>query len=198
MTELGEPLSDYKLAMSASLTDGDFAKYSLVLGAQALYDLVESSEEILDIGPGVGSLFAQDVDRNWLGCKKVINLSPQYSVAMRGSIMPNIMSVAGLGQDLPLRDKSFGGVISVQAVPKFVPFHKLDHTLAEIYRVLKPGGTGLLWPAIAGFDNKLVMPIREISHAYMNLEMLEPDVCDELNTGYSSKRIVIKKPLAIT
>lgn len=186
MSELSAPNQGLELALSAKLTDYGLIDYALVLGVPALGELIESSEIILDIGPGENARFSQDVDLNSQGRKRVVNFGPLYGAGLDAPF-----AVSGIAQQLPFKDASFGGIVSVNAVPKFVPRQEFTTVFAEILRVLRPGGMALLWPAVIECRNYM----DTIDHADACLEPLEPFIAKELSNQPAPDRIIIHKPL---
>lgn len=93
----------------------------------------------LDLGAGTGKLTRMLVP---LGIP-LMALEPIPSMHERfARILPDVPLVSGLAEALPFRDATFRGVVCAQA------FHWFDgpRALAEIHRVLEPGGgLALLW-----------------------------------------------------
>ena len=91
---------------------------------------------VLDLGAGTGKVTAGLLD---LGLE-VVAVEPDD--AMRAHVDPRAESLAGTAEEVPLADDSVDAVVAGQA------WHWFDaaRTLAEVGRVLRPGGTlGLLW-----------------------------------------------------
>lgn len=93
---------------------------------------------ILDVGCGTGLACAPLVAKG----HQVTGLDPSEAmleVARRA--FPQATWVAGTAEQLPFDDASFGAVLSAQT------FHRVDRAaaVAEIARVLKPGGTAAIW-----------------------------------------------------
>ena len=104
----------------------DAVRWALPLGAQ----------RVLDLGAGTGKLTAVLLD---LGLD-VVAVEP--SEQMRAHVPARAEALAGTAEQVPLADASVDAVVVGQA------FHWFDPVpaLAEVARVLRPGGTlGLLW-----------------------------------------------------
>lgn len=82
---------------------------------------------ILDLGCGTGSTD--------FGERRVIGLDPVVEMLALSSVPER---VAGIGEALPFRDRSFAGVFSGYVMRNLT---SVDTTLDEIHRVLEPGGT---------------------------------------------------------
>jgi demethylmenaquinone methyltransferase/2-methoxy-6-polyprenyl-1,4-benzoquinol methylase len=84
--------------------------------------------KVLDLGSGTGAAASA------LEPRQVVALDP---VAPMMSLSRIPMRVVGIGERLPFRDGSFDGVFSAYV---FRNLTSVAHTLAEIHRVLRPGG----------------------------------------------------------
>lgn len=82
---------------------------------------------VLDLGCGTG-------DTNFKG-REVVGLDPVIEM-LHLSLVP--ARVAGVGESLPFRARSFDGVFSAYV---FRNLTSVDDTMAEVERVLKPGST---------------------------------------------------------
>jgi demethylmenaquinone methyltransferase/2-methoxy-6-polyprenyl-1,4-benzoquinol methylase len=82
---------------------------------------------VLDLGCGTG-----DTD---FGVRDVVGLDPVIEML---ALSPVTKRVAGIGESLPLRDACFDGVFSGYV---FRNLTSVDDTLAEVERVLRPGGS---------------------------------------------------------
>jgi SAM-dependent methyltransferase len=93
---------------------------------------------ILDLGAGTGRL----TERLLADGHRVLAIDPALPMLSRLSGRLEIPVVAGVAEQLPVRDHVFDAVVVGQA------FHWFDHQRAvpEIHRVLRPGGVvGLVW-----------------------------------------------------
>ncbi len=122
------------------------------------YCLPDDATTVLDLGAGTGKLTAGLLA---LGLA-VIAVEP--SDAMRALVPPEARALAGRAEAIPLPDASVDAVLVGQA------FHWFDSepALAEIARVLRPGGTvGLLWNRIrpgTPWSDEVAALLRERSH----------------------------------
>lgn len=87
---------------------------------------------ILDLGSGTGAA------REAFGDREVVALDPVVEML---SLSPMPVRVAGVGERLPFADGSFDGVFSAYV---FRNLTSIPATLAEIERVLRPGGTAVV------------------------------------------------------
>lgn len=82
---------------------------------------------VLDLGCGTGSTD--------FGERRVVGLDPVVEML---ELSPVPERVAGIGEALPFRDRSFDGVFSGYVMRNL---SSVDATLDEVHRVLEPGGT---------------------------------------------------------
>jgi ubiquinone/menaquinone biosynthesis C-methylase UbiE len=115
--------------------------------AIALLDL-QGRERVLDVGCGTGTLSREiasallDKDRS-----EVVGVDAatrMIAVARRkGAALPNLRFDAALAEELPYEDNSFDCAVSTFFF-HHVEFALKGKTLAEMYRVLKPGGGAVI------------------------------------------------------
>jgi len=87
---------------------------------------------VLDLGAGTGAANRE------FGTRRVVALDPAPSMLTRN---PLRRRVAGFGERLPFADGSFDGVFSAYV---FRNLDSIPATLAEVYRVLRPGGAAAI------------------------------------------------------
>ena len=92
---------------------------------------------------------------------------------------PGVDVVADIRVGLPLPNDSFDYVVSIHALPE-IPYSDLDRTLAELWRVLRPGG--VLRLGLPDFDKAL--------RAYMTKDVDYFLIPDEIIKAISGKMIV--------
>lgn len=99
-------------------------------------------DRILDLGTGTGELARHALDR-WPALS-VIGLDLSRAMLHVGRSKPiagDYRVVQGTADRLPFPDHAFEGVASASS---FQHFHAPDRVLAEVFRVLRPGGWFLL------------------------------------------------------
>ncbi|HSX32128.1 MAG TPA: class I SAM-dependent methyltransferase [Candidatus Saccharimonadales bacterium] len=104
-------------------------------------------KKILDLGSGPHVKLAQqlhDLDSR----TTVVSLSPDFSDTEHRTVAQEkglSLGVAALGQALPFKNNSFDGVLALH-VQEHLSRDGVPAVVAEIARVLKPGGVGKLGP----------------------------------------------------
>jgi ubiquinone/menaquinone biosynthesis C-methylase UbiE len=102
-------------------------------------------ERILDVGCGPGFYVAELAEHvGPSGSVVGVDVSPQMlaAAARRAESLDNVAFHEAGATALPLDDASFDGAVSVQVL-EYVP--GVDDALAELYRVLRPGGRAVVW-----------------------------------------------------
>jgi ubiquinone/menaquinone biosynthesis C-methylase UbiE len=114
-------------------------------------------KRVLDLGAGTGKLTRQLVA---LGAD-VVAVEPGDAMrAVLERVVPEAETLAGSAESIPLPDASVDVVTVAQAFHWFRP----DEALAEIHRVLRPGGgCALIWNE-RDDDDPLVHALNEILH----------------------------------
>ena len=91
----------------------------------------------LDLGAGTGKLTRMLAGQRVVAAEPIASMREHFA-----RVLPEVPLVAGLAEQLPFADASFGSIVCAQA------FHWFDseRALGEIHRVLRPGGgLALLW-----------------------------------------------------
>jgi SAM-dependent methyltransferase len=126
-----------------------------------------AGKTILDLGAGRTALFGREAAEHGI---TVFSINPNwrddYYTTCTGA--PELWQgdgkvVAGIAQELPFRDESFDGIVSLWGIPTYLPGTKGEYTRAftEINRVLKPEGVAIMYPLsrttkkMPGFDEVL-------------------------------------------
>ncbi len=111
--------------------------------ARMLPTLPDDFERILDLGCGIGqTLAACHLHPKVFACGIDID---EEALASGRRLLPGISFLRGRGERLPFSDQSFDVVISRVALP----YTHLPSALAEIFRVLRPGGS--VWFTLHSF-----------------------------------------------
>ncbi|HEY6404351.1 MAG TPA: class I SAM-dependent methyltransferase [Blastocatellia bacterium] len=108
---------------------------------------VELGDGVLEVGPGPG--MTTDILRERLPRLTSIEIDPRLADALKQRLRgTNVTVIEGDATAMPFPDNSFSGAVSFTML-HHVPSPALqDRLLAEVYRVLKPGGV------FAGSDSK--------------------------------------------
>ena len=161
-TSVKEVKSNVEFAVGSPLTNRTYEEYVKYLGVNE----ADLGKTVLDLGSGRTERFARTAHEKGI---QVFSVSPNLAdsndlnsldiqkVKSRHDDMnnPNYdriktkdvgRTVAAVAQKLPFKSESFDSVISLWAVPYYVPDMDLKKTLEEIMRVLKPRGRGFFGP----------------------------------------------------
>ena len=102
---------------------------------------LRSSDRVVDLGAGTGK-FTRELISRGIACvavEPVAGMRAQFAQAL-----PGVPVVDGTAETMPFEDASAGAIVVAQAFHWFAN----DAALAEMARVLRPGGTlGLVWNA---------------------------------------------------
>jgi ubiquinone/menaquinone biosynthesis C-methylase UbiE len=125
----------------------------------ALLDLLPlgPEAEVLDLGAGTGKLTRVLVARY----RRVVAVEPLDGMrAILEQVVPGAESLAGSAETIPVADASVDAVFAAQAFHWFAN----DHAVAEIARVLRPGGLlALVWN-----ESTDPSPLPEAYRAYLH------------------------------
>jgi SAM-dependent methyltransferase len=127
---------------------------------------VELGGDVLEVGPGPG--MTTDILRDRLPRLTSIEIDPRLAIALRERLQDtNVEIVEGDATAMPFADGSFSGAVSFTML-HHVPSPALqDRLLAEVYRVLKPGGV------FAGSDSRWSVGFHLI-HLWDTMVLVEP------------------------
>ena len=100
---------------------------------------VELGGDVLEVGPGPG--MTTDILRERLPRMTSIEIDQRLAVALRERLQgTNVIVVEGDATVMPFADASFSGAVSFTMLHHVPSTALQDRLLAEVYRVLKPGG----------------------------------------------------------
>lgn len=123
-----------------NMTPDLIAQRQAVLRALSL----QPGERVLDVGTGAGFLACEMANAVGLsGAVRGIDISNTFlaMARQRGAQQPQVEFRAGEATRLPFDDETFDVGVSTQ-VYEYV--HDVDAAIAELYRVLRPGGRALI------------------------------------------------------
>jgi len=128
---------------------------------------VELGDDVLEVGPGPG--MTTDILRERLPRLTSIEIDSRLAAALKQRLQgTNATVVEGDATAMPFADGSFSGVVSFTML-HHVPSPALqDRLLAEVYRVLKPGGV------FAGSDSRWSLGFHLI-HLWDTMVLVEPE-----------------------
>ena len=132
---------------------------------------VELGDDVLEVGPGPG--MTTDILRERTPRLTSIEIDPRLADALKQRLQgTNVKVVEGDATSMPFADGSFSGAVSFTML-HHVPSPVLqDRLLAEVYRVLKPGGV------FAGSDNRWSVGFHLI-HLWDTMVIVEPETFAE-------------------
>jgi SAM-dependent methyltransferase len=120
---------------------------------------VPPSATVLDVGAGTGKL-TRVLARRYSRVVAIEPLDGMRSILER--VLPEVESLAGRAEEIPLRDASVDAVFAGQAFHWFAN----DEAIAELARVLRPGGVlALVWN---GPDESRPDPLPSAYAAYLD------------------------------
>lgn len=128
---------------------------------------VELGDDVLEVGPGPG--MTTDILRERLQHLISIEIDPRLADALTQRMQgTNVKVIEGDATAMPFTDASFSGAVSFTML-HHVPSPALqDRLLAEVYRVLKPGGV------FAGSDSRWSIGFHLI-HLWDTMVIVEPE-----------------------
>ncbi|MBI3421788.1 MAG: class I SAM-dependent methyltransferase [Acidobacteria bacterium] len=128
---------------------------------------LDLGENVLEVGPGPG--LTTDILRQQFSQVTSIEIDPKLADSLKHRLADtNVRVIEGDATKMPFEDQSFTGAVSFTML-HHVPAPALqDRLLAEVYRVLKPGGI------FAGTDSTWSMAF-QLFHLFDTMVMVEPD-----------------------
>lgn len=110
-------------------------------------DGVELGQNVLEVGPGPG--LTTDILRQRFSNVTAIEIDPQLAAALKQRMSgTNVTVVEGDATNMPFEDQNFSGVVSFTMLHHIPSPALQDQLFAQVFRVLKPGGT------FAGIDSR--------------------------------------------
>jgi ubiquinone/menaquinone biosynthesis C-methylase UbiE len=158
---------------------------------------VDLGDDVLEIGPGFGATTRVLARRP--GSLTVAELSQSYCERLRRKLDGSVEVVQTDATEMPFADGRFSGVVCFTML-HHVPSPQLqDRLLAEVYRVLRPGGV------LAGTDSIGTGRAFKLLHVNDTLVPVAPDglpvrieraglIEPRVDTGGSSFRFRARKP----
>jgi len=183
------------------LSDRPFEAYEKIFGLTK--DGLEG-KTILDLGSGAAELFKRGADERGIKAN-IVSVNPKLGPGDdRGERVRRVSSkknaLAAIAEELPFKNESFDLVLSLAAVPLWLPVHEDDYAKAfrEAARVLKSGGVIKLFPMsnfTLGLTEKVLREFRGSGYGVImkEVELSEQELAD-LELGTESKCLVISKP----
>ncbi|MBL8171246.1 MAG: class I SAM-dependent methyltransferase [Acidobacteria bacterium] len=108
---------------------------------------VDLGGNILEIGPGPG--LTTDILRRRFNCVTALEIDPELARSLKRRLHgTNARVVEGDATRMPFENNSFSGAVSFTMLHHVPSTALQDQLLAEVYRVLKPGGV------FAGTDSR--------------------------------------------
>jgi ubiquinone/menaquinone biosynthesis C-methylase UbiE len=128
---------------------------------------VVPGDDVLEIGPGPG--LTTDSLRNWAPKLTAIEIDPALADALRVRMTDtNVDVVTGDATVMPFVDRRFSSVVSFTMLHHVPSADQQNQVLAEVFRVLRPGGT------FAGSDSTGSLVFR-LAHLFDTMVMVDPD-----------------------
>ena len=183
------------------LSDRPFEAY------EKIFSLTKEGLEgktILDLGSGASEFFKRGVDERGIKAN-IVSMNPKLGPGDdQGERVRKLSSkknaLAAIAEELPFKDESFDLILSLAAVPLWLPVHEDDYAKAfrEAARVLKSGGVIKFFPVNSftlRLAEKVLREFRGNGYGVITeeVELSEQELAD-LELGTESKCLVIKKP----
>jgi SAM-dependent methyltransferase len=160
---------------------------------------VELGEEVLEVGPGFGATTRVLVDR--VPSLTVLELDERYCERLQKQLGDRVRVLAGDATQMPFADASFDTVVCFTMLHHVSSPEAQDRLLAEVARVLRPGGTfagtdsvgtGTLFRLLHVGDTLLPVPPRGLPARLMQAGLGNPRV----DVGATTFRFRARKPTA--
>src|SRR5439155_1841952 len=144
---------------------------------------VELGEEVLEIGPGFGATTKVLAER--VPTLSVLELNPRYCERLRRGLGDRVEVVQGDATEMPFGDGRFSGVLAFTMLHHVPSRERQDTLLAEVSRVLRPGGvfagsdslaTGVAFRLLHVGDTLLPVAAEELGARLRGAGLAEPRV----------------------
>jgi ubiquinone/menaquinone biosynthesis C-methylase UbiE len=144
---------------------------------------VELGDDVLEIGPGFGAttrVLAEHVPE-----LSVLELEPRYCKRLRGELGERVEVVQGDATEMPFGADRFSGVLAFTMLHHLPSRDLQDGLLAEVSRVLRPGGvfagtdslaTGLAFRLLHLGDTLLPVAPEELCERLLGAGLTDPQV----------------------
>ena len=130
-------------------------------------DGVELGEEVLEVGPGPG--LTTDLLRTRVPRITAIEIDPHQAEALRGRTLgQGVEVVTGDATAMPFKAARFSAVVCFTMLHHLPSPQQQDRLLAEVRRVLRPGGV------FAGSDSTASLLFR-LAHLGDTMVLVDPD-----------------------
>jgi SAM-dependent methyltransferase len=128
---------------------------------------VELGDEVLEVGPGPG--LTTDLLRTRVPCVTAIEIDPRLADALRQRTLgQGVEVVTGDATSMPFEATRFSAVVSFMMLHHIPSPDRQDRLLAEVCRVLRPGGV------FAGSDSTASLLFR-LAHLGDTMVLVDPD-----------------------
>lgn len=172
-------------------------------------ELSDLGDKVLDLGSGASELFARQAAEHGI---QVFSVNPKLvdkkNLEDRTDKIENTTgilsqkgdlhkSVAAYAQALPFKDDEFPTVVSLYAVPLWLPEEEYLQAFKEVYRVLSPGGKAFLGPVDGERTNIAIKQLQELGLPFKAVEgrRSEQNRLKGSQFNLNQVDIVIEKPL---
>jgi SAM-dependent methyltransferase len=132
---------------------------------------VDLGGDVLEIGPGFGATTRVLARRP--GALSVLELEPRYCERLRGRLDDGVAVELGDATKMPFADGRFSGVVCFTMLHHLPSRAMQNRLLAEVARVLAPGGV------FAGTDSLATGPVFKLLHIGDTLVPVAPDELPE-------------------
>jgi len=201
---MNERLSPREYWEKSQLTERPLEAYEKLLNLE-----IETlrSKIILDLGSGKNEEFARGLKDKGVEAE-VVSVNPQLAVEEQEKDQTNHENaVAAIAQTLPFAKDSFDIILSLDAVPLYLPSDNMGEykkAFFEIDRVLKPGGEVRIYPiqefekeSKANEQSPLISVIEDLENRGYEIIWEEYNPSEQEMEKYKTVgglRLIIKKP----